>query len=632
MRPARAPPPDTVTDHDGRRTDNRVSSNSYFNDPVWHMDGWRPGSSSRAAYQWRWDFAMANGSRFTDARWRNLALSAKCYLLSLHSDPPLGRKRVGPSTQNSRYRQLRVLIAWMGGEGLRSFAELDQPTADRFLEAVAQRPGKQGKGLAPGTVFSYATLLKTLYQQGPKISGAMPHDPFPGQNPGQVMGGHRLSMGSGPHTPDAIAVLLIARAIRLIGTPADDVIALRAAAQHTYDGFLQDGYSQTRAGIATGRSLEGYTFSTFDDEDRPWHAALPGSTKLVRQLIDRIVDACLVVIAYLAGLRISEILNLTPGCIVERPMGQGGETATYISGRIFKTALQAEGIPHLWIAPAPVVRAIAVMEKISEPYRQRSQRQELFLAMTSSGLIGPDAIVSTPIAASWNHRLSHSFASFIDLPDYQGKPWRINSHQGRKTFARFVGKRDRTGLHALQQHLGHVTRVMTDSGYVGTDFALDELVDRQTLHETHDALVALLTSRRLAGPAGRILAARSPFRGRTVDKEISAYVSWVLNETDMRLGVCDWGFCVYRRETSACRGGDKGPNPLFRTESVCQGCQNFAVTEQHAPFWEARLARNQALLQRADLDPVTRALAETRVEESRRLLKDLHHEQSKSEA
>ena len=59
-----------------------------------------------------------------------------------------------------------------------------------------------------------------------------------------------------------------------------------------------------------------------------------------------------------------------------------------------------------------------------------------------------------------------------DLPQHEGKPWHLNTHQGRKTFARFVAKRDRTGLHALQKHFGHVSLAMTDRGYVGTDFAL----------------------------------------------------------------------------------------------------------------------------------------------------------------
>lgn len=626
MQSARSPQASRAVGPETTNRDFNVSSASRFDDPVWDMDGWRPGSNGRTVFRWRWDFELLDGSRFTDEKWRPLALTAKRYLLSLHNDPPLGRKPVRASTQGSRYQQLRVLIAWMDGENLRSFADIDQDTAARFLEDVARRPGRKSRGLAPSTIFNYSTLLKTLYLQGPKIGGGILSDPFPGQNPNQAIGGGRLAKGTSPHTPDEIAVLLISAAVRLIGTPADDVIALRNAAQQTYDDFIHRGLSQTKAGIATGKQIEGYAFSTLEDEDLPWREVLPASTKEVRQLVDRIVDACFIVIVYLAGLRISEILNLTPGCITEMPSADGSESFSYIEGRIFKTAPHKEGAPHLWIAPEPVVRAIMVMEQISEPYRRLSRREELFQTMSSSGLIGPKAAIATPTTVTWNNRLSRLFAPFIHLPCYKGEAWRISSHQGRKTFARFVGKRDRTGLHALQKHFGHITRVMTDEGYVGTDFVLDELVDRQTLHETHDALEALLTSRRLAGPAGRTIAARSPFRGRTIDKEVSSYATWVLKETDMRLGVCDWGFCVYRRETAACRGGEKGPNPTLRTESVCLGCKNFSVTDRHVSFWEARLARNMALLKRDDLDPVTRDLAQTRVEETRRLLEELRHD------
>lgn len=603
-----------------------VSPVSCFDDPVWNMDGWRPGSNARALFRWRWDFEMSDGSRFTDNQWLTLAFAAKRYLLSLQNDPPLGRKPVRASTQGSCYQQLRVLIAWMDVENLRSFADIDQDIASQFMEDMTRRPGRKGRGLAAATLLNYSTLLKNLYLQAPKIGEGILIDPFPGQNPNQAIGGGRIQKETGPYTPDEIAISLISSAIRLIGTPADDIIALRNIAQQTYDEFIHRGLSQTKAGITTGKQIEGYAFSTLDDEELPWREVMPASTKEVRQLVDRIVDACFIVIAYLAGLRISEILNLTPGCVIEVPSGDGSEHFTYLEGRLFKTAPQQEGTPHLWIAPEPVVRAITVMEQISEPYRRLSSRPELFQTMSSSGLIGPKAAIATPTTATWNNRLSHLFAPFIQLPHYQGEAWRITSHQGRKTFARFVGKRDRTGLHALQKHLGHVTRVMTDEGYVGTDFVLDELVDRQTLHETHDALAALLTSRRLAGPAGRTIAARSPFRGRTIDKDVSSYATWVLNETDMRLGVCDWGFCVYRRETAACRGNERGPNPTLRTESVCLGCKNFSVTDRHVSFWETRLARNTALLTREDLDPVSRDLAQTRVEETRQLLEELRHE------
>jgi len=91
----------------------------------------------------------------------------------------------------------------------------------------------------------------------------------------------------------------------------------------------------------------------------------------------------------------------------------------------------------------------------------------------------------------------------------------------------------------------------------------------------------------------------------------------------MRLGTCDWGYCVYRRESSACLGDDRGPNPALRTESTCITCANFAVTDKHRPVWEARHRRNLDLLLHPMLDAESRVLAQTRVTECERVLAGL---------
>jgi hypothetical protein len=133
----------------------------------------------------------------------------------------------------------------------------------------------------------------------------------------------------------------------------------------------------------------------------------------------------------------------------------------------------------------------------------------------------------------------------------------------------------------------------------------------------------LLTASRLGGKAGRMLSSRSRFRGRTRDGELAAYVDFLIEESGMRLGVCDWGYCVYRAESAACMGDERGPNPLWRTESTCMSCANFAVTERHRPVWQARLDRNLALIADERLDGPSLALAETRVAECERILSDL---------
>jgi hypothetical protein len=172
-----------------------------------------------------------------------------------------------------------------------------------------------------------------------------------------------------------------------------------------------------------------------------------------------------------------------------------------------------------------------------------------------------------------------------------------------------------------------VTRIMTDASYVGTDFELGDLIDAEALDETRAALEELLTATQLAGKAGRTIAARSRFRGRTRDGDVREYVDFILRETDMRLGACDWGYCVYRRESSACLGGESGPNPVLRTQSTCASCANFAVTEKHRPVWAARRQRNGDLLVHPALDSESRALAAARVEECDRILAELDQNQ-----
>lgn len=603
------------------RPELRISARSIWPDQVWHLDGVRPGGN-RSDFSLDWGFALADDSQFSDPQWAEWREAAKLFLWSLKLDPPPGRRNVHESTVVRVFNMERTLIRWMIMQGYRRFADLDRDGCERFLAAMAQRPGaKPGKTVTIMTLQHYANLLRLLYLQGSKYPEVTIEDPFPGVTPPFM----RRDRGWLPYTPDAVAVSLVSAALRLIGQPADDVIALQIQAQTAYDHALASGISQTKAGFIVTDTIAPFVFSTLPAEDAPWHDAPVTSTKQVRYLADRIYDACFVVIAYLVGARVSEILGLQVGCVEQHPSGDGGESFAYLVGQIYKTAPGADGEAHRWVAPAPVERAILVMEQLTVRLRAQTRRSELFLVMASTGLVGPAARIELPILSTILRRLNTLFAPFIDMPEHEGERWHLNTHQGRKTFARFVGKRDRTGLHALQAHFGHVTRAMTDRGYVGTDFALDELVDRHAQEETRAALEEVLTATALAGKGGRMIAARSQFRGRTRDGNVQAYVRFLMEETDLRLGVCDWGYCVYRVETAACLGDERGPNPVLRTESTCLTCANFAVTARHRPVWQARRDRNADLLDQSGLDPTSRRLAETRVAECDRILAELDH-------
>ncbi len=42
----------------------------------------------------------------------------------------------------------------------------------------------------------------------------------------------------------------------------------------------------------------------------------------------------------------------------------------------------------------------------------------------------------------------------------------------------------------------------------------------------------------------------------------------MLAETGLTLGVCEWGYCVYREEASACHGSATAPDPVQREPSM----------------------------------------------------------------
>ncbi|WP_214429687.1 hypothetical protein, partial [Escherichia coli] len=73
---------------------------------------------------------------------------------------------------------------------------------------------------------------------------------------------------------------------------------LQAQAQSVYDHALANGISQTKAGFIVTDAIAPFTFATLPGEETAWHEAPVTSTKQVRNLADRIYDACFVVVSY----------------------------------------------------------------------------------------------------------------------------------------------------------------------------------------------------------------------------------------------------------------------------------------------------------------------------------------------
>jgi hypothetical protein len=234
----------------------------------------------------------------------------------------------------------------------------------------------------------------------------------------------------------------------------------------------------------------------------------------------------------------------------------------------------------------------------------------------------PDSVAPLRVARTERIYLGlDQLATWLRLPDYEGKPWPLSTHQGRKTFARFVALRDRTGLFALAQHLGHRERRMTDKGYVGNDFALQEEIEESTFSNSPSP-PGNRCSARPYSVAARVLTSRPRFRGVNMKQDLRSFAQ-LLVQAGLTLGVSDWGFCVYRQEHTACLGSASEPNPIDRVPSTCVRCRNYVVTEQHRSYWQEQVERHQALLKERDLPRQTLEIARDRLTEATKVLLSL---------
>ena len=169
--------------------------------------------------------------------------------------------------------------------------------------------------------------------------------------------------------------------------------------------------------------------------------------------------------------------------------------------------------------PLPCVFPPLVRLSLSAPHRIRTDRDELWLRARGhwAGASEWHYESTSAVRVTSTHEMAlllRRAAPWFDLPAHNGKPWRLSTHQGRKTFVRFAALRVRTALFAIAQHLGHRERGVTDTCYAGSDHVLNREIDAAILEQSVTAWEEMLSARRLGGRAGaEVVAKRPPPRG-----------------------------------------------------------------------------------------------------------------------
>jgi hypothetical protein len=233
-------------------------------------------------------------------------------------------------------------------------------------------------------------------------------------------------------TPDAVALPLVTGAIEFLSTSAVDIVRAREIYVAAYLQGLRRQLTVTRASSAAAAALRYLTLNL------PQGHRVVESVSFLTELLEHLYSSCFIVIAYLVGARLSEILHLEVGCV--RPLAdsdaRGDSGLVVITGAIFKSEAY-HGQPHEWIAPTPTVHAISVLEALSAPHRLRTGRKELWLRPADNfgateWLPHYPRTLRVLSTLQMNLRLNN-FGAWLGLPAHEGKPWRLSTHQGRKT-------------------------------------------------------------------------------------------------------------------------------------------------------------------------------------------------------
>jgi hypothetical protein len=249
---------------------------------------------------------------------------------------------------------------------------------------------------------------------------------------------------------------------------------------------------------------------TANIDDQPWIHYIDHFQ--IGSLVAHLNTACFIVIAYLTGMRSSEVLALRAGCCPEPPAPAEGDRSAarrhLIRARHYKTAYDEDGNhlsagvlrPAPWVAVPPVVDAIRILERQAAP----------------SGLLFPTNDTTRAGRSVTYSTMSRRIDEFVNWVNHRtgeatipsDPHGRIGTRRFRRTLAWHIARQP-GGLVALAVQYGHMRTLISESYAARQRDGIHDLLDLETaravadhLADVHDSLQA---GHGVSGPAARRL-------------------------------------------------------------------------------------------------------------------------------
>ncbi|WP_372672731.1 hypothetical protein [Amycolatopsis kentuckyensis] len=248
-------------------------------------------------------------------------------------------------------------------------------------------------------------------------------------------------------------------------------------------------------------------------DGRPWLDGIPVSHPLesVDALARILFIACYITIAYLSGMRDSEIKHLRRGCLHVHRTPDGTPYCWSVRSLAFKGEYDPQGTAATWTVGEPAALAVTLLEQL-RPDTSGDLLFAAFDATPARGTVdrGYREAFGTDTTnqqlqdfITWINRYCHAHSRSDTIPDVDGRPWPLRTRQFRRTLAWFIARRPGGSIAGAIQYR-HLSIHMFE-GYAGTsDSGFRAEVEAEQALTRGETLLAMATEHdhpSLTGPA-----------------------------------------------------------------------------------------------------------------------------------
>lgn len=334
---------------------------------------------------------------------------------------------------------------------------------------------------------------------------------------------------------------------------------------------------------------------------RPWRTPI-GYEELPEQA-RQLQTACYIVIAYLSGMRDSEVKHLRRGCLATRRDNTGRAYRWIVTSQTFKGESTPEGVEATWVVGEPVERAVGVLERLQPP-----DQDLLFAHLPSSRYFRREPADRARSNAQTRRDLEdfvdwiNSYCDTHSLPDriplVRGQRWRLTTSQFRRTLAWFIARRPGGVIAGAIQYRHQ--RVQMFEGYAGTSASgFRAEVEAEQALERGEGLLAMVEGyehQHLGGPAAPEANARLEEFGRRAGFAGAVVadprrLQLIMRRHDPNVFPGKFVTCIFNPDKALCLRPQTGQHGPAFADCKPLACRNVALTQANLAAWHEHLAR-----------------------------------------